>query len=195
MFCTTCGAEIIAREPFCLFCGTDHSGPAALTYTQRKENERVFVENEAQSVLQAKSLRSARRAYFATLAESTVVAIFFILLPLTAAWYATDSPFKDLKPNVSTARFMLILYGVVIGLWLIIYVIVTARLLSKCPRGSYRIGWVTILSLLGILPGVIYSLEIAGHELAKAPAQPFAISPLPGPPPPPVPRNQGRVKR
>lgn len=201
MFCTHCGAEFITDEPFCLFCGLDNSEETPLSFEQRLAERSEKEPTAHRKSIMASKVRTRRSAYLLILILTGLVAAFFIYV-LTLAWYSDDPQLVASRPHMSSAKYFLILYSVVLGLWLVIYIVATILLAAALPKGIYRKSLIIALSVAGILPGIFYMLNVASRVTAETPkSKPMLVATdLPvnsrnasAPPPPRLPRkSRGR---
>lgn len=197
MYCTKCGAEIIAEEPFCLFCGLDSSGETPLSVEKRVADQTELEATAYKASSVAHNVRSERKIYLFVLSFFTLVAAGAILF-FTWAWNSKDPEMIKARPHVTSIQYFLILYCVVLGIWLIVYLSITIHLSSAFPKGTYSWALELALTMLGIVPGIIYMLVVAHGLIAKAPdITPIAAAPFgpgnqnapPLPPPPKLPRG------
>lgn len=155
-----------------------------------------------QKSIAAFRVRMKRKSYIFGLFFSTLVAAGIIAI-FTGFWYSTDPELMKSRPDMSSTQYFLILYGVVIALWLIVYLLSTISFSSGFPKGTYSWALELTLTILGVLPGIVYTLVVAHKVMAEAPgntrmpATPIVhgYQRVKPPPPPPKLRRGSRRRR
>jgi hypothetical protein len=195
MYCTKCGGEIITQEPFCLFCGHDFSGPEPVSFEVKTANQQQDAAESQQKALIAYNLRRKRRSYISSLLAATFVVSLgagFFLLAVTG-----PNPWPVAERHITETQYVIIVIAAALALWFIMYTIESFQFKAKCPPGSYKVSIALLLGLLGIVPGIVYTLSIARKLISDAPPGIALGPPLPTgpvmPPPPSLPlRSRGR---